>query len=238
MFRVQLLIITGRRGQGRRPLAPCAPSGRYAASLGSRASLMPRSPPARQLTLQLHGSVQLLADGQMLRTGSRRALAMAVMSAVEGEMARDRLADLLWPGSDRAKARRDVRRDLFRLRELGLPLDDRGRDAVALPPLEIAWPRPEIGAPNWLPDLEDAGGAELDEWLTVQRARLHAGSGLAASRKRSRNPRPRSAARRRSCWPRRRRPRPRWSCPATRPVGRPGCRCPNRRGSCGNAGRA
>lgn len=123
--------------------------------------------------LHLAGVPRLSAGDAPLRTSSRRALAMAVVLALEGECARDRLADLLWPGTDRAVARRNLRRDLFRLRELGLPLIDRGRDAVAMRPLAIAWPEPNGDAPLWLHGLDAAGGAELADWLQDWRVRLH-----------------------------------------------------------------
>lgn len=129
------------------------------------------TPPA-PITLRPAGPPQLLAAGGALRAGSRRALAMAVILALETEVSRDRLADLLWPGTERAAARRNLRRDLFRLREQGLQIVDAGVDVIALRELAVDWPEPDGRAPDWLAGLEDAGGAELADWLAGQRVAL------------------------------------------------------------------
>lgn len=88
-------------------------------------------------------------------------------------MARERLADLLWPGTERGVARRNLRRDLFRLRQLGLDLIDGGSHTVSLQSLTLDWPTPNGHAPDWLQGMESAAGAELDDWLAGQRPLLH-----------------------------------------------------------------
>lgn len=116
---------------------------------------------------------QLHTGGAPLRTGSRRALAMAVLLAVDREITRDRLADLLWPGTERGMARRNLRRDLFRLRQIGLDIVDGGSDTVSLQGLALEWPAPHGAPPPWLDGLESAAGQELDDWLVGQRPQLH-----------------------------------------------------------------
>jgi DNA-binding SARP family transcriptional activator len=129
--------------------------------------------PGAPWALALHGTPALLRQGQAQRTSSRRALAMAVLLALESPLSRERLADLLWPGTERPIARRNLRRDLFRLRELGLPITDHGHDAVAAIGLAIHWPDPALGAPAWLQGLDELASAELDDWAQGQRERIH-----------------------------------------------------------------
>lgn len=124
------------------------------------------------VTLQLAGVPQLRLGHAALATGTRKALALAVMAALEPALRRGRAADLLWPEADPAAARRNVRRDLYRLRQAGLPVRDEAGEALRLAPCTIAWPRPAALAPLWLDGLDEVAGAEFAHWVDSQRERL------------------------------------------------------------------
>jgi len=70
--------------------------------------------------LRLLGGFELFGAGRALALPSRRAAAMLVCVAVDGGVTREALADRLWPGLDGAAARRNLRRELARLRDAGL----------------------------------------------------------------------------------------------------------------------
>src|SRR6187399_2576932 len=82
--------------------------------------------------LEPFGTPRLRIDGTTMRLGSRKALGLAIVLALEGPRTRERLCALLWPDADLAAARRNLRRDLFRLRESGLPLAENTDGALAL----------------------------------------------------------------------------------------------------------
>lgn len=122
------------------------------------------------LGMHLAGAPRLVdGEGRLLRTGTRKALALAVLLQLEGAVPRERLLALLWPGTEPSAARRNLRRDVFRLREAGLALTEAGNDTLQLAPLQLHWPSPTGGAPVWLEGLAGAAGPELDEWVTWQR---------------------------------------------------------------------
>lgn len=124
------------------------------------------------VTLVLAGVPQLRLGAAVLATGTRKALALAVMAALEPALRRGRAADLLWPEADPAAARRNVRRDLFRLRQAGLPVRDEAGEALRLAPFAIDWPRPAALAPLWLDGLDEVAGAEFAHWVEATRDRL------------------------------------------------------------------
>jgi hypothetical protein len=143
-----------------------APAG---ASTGLRSSSGDARP---ALSLALAGVPQLRAAGQPLATGTRKALALAVMAALEPSLRRSRAADLLWPDTDPSAARRNVRRDLYRLRQAGLPLADEAGEALRLPAVQLQWPRPAALPPRWLDGLDEVAGAEFAHWVAATRQRL------------------------------------------------------------------
>lgn len=121
------------------------------------------------LTLQLHGPPQLQRDGVALHLGSRKALALLVLLALGGAGRREALATLLWPQQDAAGARRNLRREVFRLRGLGLELDTGDAALLALPAgLNVAPPGP--GQP--LDGLDTAAGEDFAHWLQARRSGL------------------------------------------------------------------
>lgn len=73
------------------------------------------------LSLHLFGTPRLVAgDGRKLRFPDRRSVACLAVLAVDGPTARGRLAALLWDEQGDADARRNLRRELHRMREAGL----------------------------------------------------------------------------------------------------------------------
>jgi DNA-binding SARP family transcriptional activator/predicted ATPase len=70
-------------------------------------------------TLQLLGAPRLLEGDAERHLPSRRALALLACLAVEGRLTRARLAALFWGELDESAARRNLRRELARLRDAG-----------------------------------------------------------------------------------------------------------------------
>ncbi len=132
----------------------------------------PAPPPPPTLHLRLAGAPQLLLQGQALNPGTRKALALALLAALEPGLRRPRAAELLWPEADPADARRNLRRDLFRLRRLGLPVADGAGDSLSLRATVDAGPAPGALAPRWLDGLDEVAGTELAYWVDQQRQAL------------------------------------------------------------------
>ncbi|MDO9459627.1 MAG: AfsR family transcriptional regulator, partial [Alphaproteobacteria bacterium] len=86
----------------------------------SDTGLAPSLSTAPRLQLRLLGAPQLLRDGAPVALSVRKAWALLAYLAVEGSATRSRLAGLLWSDNDEASARRNLRRELHRLREAGL----------------------------------------------------------------------------------------------------------------------
>jgi hypothetical protein len=136
----------------------------------------PEPAAAVAMSVHLDGSPRLLRDGQELNAGTRKALALALLIVLEPGLRRARAADLLWPDTDPTDARRNLRRDLFRLRQLGLPIAEGAGERLQLQAeakLAIVWPRPGATAPRWLESLDDTAGAELAQWAAEQAPLLH-----------------------------------------------------------------
>ncbi len=140
-------------------------------------------------SLNLLGTPALWQDGQPVRLSIRKTWCLLVLLACQGATPRARLANSLWPALDEATARRNLRRELARLREAGvadllLVADDR----VALDPgvvVDLARFEAALRAGDsaaalalWRGDLADglaAGEAPgFDSWLEAERARVHA----------------------------------------------------------------
>lgn len=69
--------------------------------------------------LRLLGPVALLRDDQALRLPTRHSQALLLVLALAKSAPRDRLAAWLWPGLEPTAARRNLRRELQRLRDAG-----------------------------------------------------------------------------------------------------------------------
>lgn len=121
------------------------------------------------LHLRLQGVPQLRADGAAVALGSRKALALLALLALDGAAPRERLATLLWPEVDAAAARRNLRRELFRLRERAVPLQDEPGGALALAP---GVQTDVEGEGHPLDGLDGSAGTAFDDWLQTARERL------------------------------------------------------------------
>lgn len=123
------------------------------------------------LRLRLVGVPQLLAGDRPAHPGSRKAMALLALLALDGEASREHLAALLWPDQEAAAARRNLRRELFRLREQGVALAEGASGALALEPgLREALELDGEGRP--LDGLDGAAGPAFDDWLQGARERL------------------------------------------------------------------
>ena len=128
------------------------------------------------LELRLYGPAALLRDGQPIHPRARKALALLALLAVDGPQPREALAAWLWPALESAAARRNLRREVFRLRELGVRFDDAergGRLSLEHPlPAESDAASAAAGAPlAWLAEPEP-GEEALAGWLRERRALL------------------------------------------------------------------
>ncbi len=143
--------------------------------------------------LRLLGSPRLQRAGQPVALPLRKAWALLAHAAVEGGATRSRLAGLLWSDNDEAAARRNLRRELHRLREAGLgELLRIDGVFVALGPcrcdlhdFDAALREGRVDEAlalygGRLLDGLDSGSALFDDWLHGARARLHARWQLAA----------------------------------------------------------
>jgi DNA-binding SARP family transcriptional activator/tetratricopeptide (TPR) repeat protein len=105
---------------------------------GATADARPHRPPTARTRLQLLGSPGVTVGGEPIASGSRKALAVLAFVALEGRTTRARLAALFWPDLDGASARRNLRRELHRLRGAGLEatLQEHGDGLAAAPSVE------------------------------------------------------------------------------------------------------
>ena len=146
---------------------------------------MPAAAPAPS-ELLLFGQPRLLHAGVAAHVGARKAMALLALLAMETGLPREHLAAVLWPDVDAAAARRNLRRELFRLRELGCALNESADSALAL---QAAWTvdvlrfRAALQAGNdgealqfaserAFEGLDGVAGAELDAWLARWRVQL------------------------------------------------------------------
>lgn len=154
--------------------------------------------PLPPLLLQLFAAPRLLSGTgpgtgariTAVHLGSRKAMAMLAWLALEGSATRERLATLLWPEADSASSRRNLRRELFRLRELGVPLREAADGTLSLDPEQLAVDALQLLQQQRLPEqagpalegLDGLGGPELDDWLQRWRAELAHHHGLQLAR--------------------------------------------------------
>lgn len=133
------------------------------------------------------GAVELRREGVLLPLAIRKCQALLVLLAREGPMPRERVVALLWPTLDESTARRNLRRELARLRDAGaaeVVLAQGDRLAITVG-IEIAArvfeealhaDRPDDALPLWRGPpadglhLEDA--APWNEWMAQERRQL------------------------------------------------------------------
>lgn len=141
-----------------------------------------------RFVLTLLGGFELSAGGQPQALPSRRAAAMLACLAVDGPIGRAALAERLWSGVDAVAARRNLRRELARLKDAGLgDLVAAEAERLALDPTVVetdlahfttAGERDDGAAAldSWsgelLRDFVLAGAPEFDDWLLSRRSAL------------------------------------------------------------------
>ncbi len=156
------------------------------------------------LSLSLLGRPLLSADGQPVSLTIRKTWALLALLALGGAAPRPRVCALLWPGLDESTARRNLRRELARLREAGVPgllqaeadylslhpdvaLDTRAFAAVASsvqPARALAlWRGPLADglSTGETPEFDDWLAAEREGWRARWRAALEAAATAAES---------------------------------------------------------
>ena len=144
----------------------------------------PNTTPA--LTLSLLGAPQIDRDGIRVPMAMRKAWGLLTYLAVEGRATRARLAGLLWADSDEAAARRNLRRELHRLREARLGnLIGGDEHTLRLSATECDLHRFQAALASdacetalhlyrgALLDGIDVGSEPFDAWLRHQREQLH-----------------------------------------------------------------
>jgi hypothetical protein len=164
-------------------MAACGDRARHNASMSAHG-------PAR-MDLQWLGPPRLLLDGQPVALPTRKACALLLLLAVGGSVARPRLCAWLWPDLDESSARRNLRRELARLREVGagaavradgdrlLPGPDLTHDLARAEALVCAG-EPEAALALWRGDAAEGlvadGGDDmgLAAWLAEQRQHARA----------------------------------------------------------------
>ncbi|MDO9072920.1 MAG: BTAD domain-containing putative transcriptional regulator, partial [Rubrivivax sp.] len=138
------------------------------------------------LSLSLLGRPVLVADGRPVSLTIRKTWALLLLLALDGAAPRPRVCAVLWPGLDESTSRRNLRRELARLREAGVPALLRAdgdflelHAAVALDTQQfdvaVAAGQPAQALALWRGPLADglsAGEApEFDDWLAAERER-------------------------------------------------------------------
>lgn len=140
--------------------------------------------PSPRFRIELFGAARVLRDAAEVRLPVKKSLALLAYVAIERRATRAKLAALLWGESGGEAARRNLRRELHRLREAGcaeaLAIDD---EAVALAPgagcdvvdfLAALAAHDRVAAlAAWRGPLMDgfdlAESEEFDRWLVVLR---------------------------------------------------------------------
>lgn len=148
--------------------------------------MTPHPSPASELFLRLLGSPQIGLKGETVGLPTKKVLGLVAYLALEGATSRSKLASLFWSENDEESARRNLRRELHRLRSTPLErylhsdavlhlsnhqtdvtqfreLLEQGRVEAAL----------EVYRGSLLEGLELPGTTGFAEWLEQQRAALH-----------------------------------------------------------------
>lgn len=140
------------------------------------------------LSLSLLGRPQLSVDGRDSALALRKSWALLTLLAVGGPAPRPRIASLLWPRLDLATGRRNLRRELARLSEVGatglLKADGDFLSLEAEVVLDLhrfeqacAEGRADDALALWRGPLADGLQIEeaeaFDDWLEAERRRLH-----------------------------------------------------------------
>ena len=134
------------------------------------------------------GAGEVRVFGEPIALATKKALALLAYLALEGTVTRSRLATLLWSDNDDESARRNLRRELHRLRGTGLRdylevsddtigLNGVTSDVTVLHRLETSASEPEMqtaleGQALLLEGCELEGATGFAEWLERERGRV------------------------------------------------------------------
>jgi DNA-binding SARP family transcriptional activator len=139
------------------------------------------------LALHMLGPLALQRDGRELPLPVRKAAALLVLLALGGPALRPRVAAMLWPDLDEATGRRNLRRELVRLRDRGFEdaVQVEGDRLALAPQVELDTARfaamlkrddPAAALALWrgrpLDGLELDDAPPFTDWLTAERERL------------------------------------------------------------------
>ncbi len=139
------------------------------------------------LALDILGPVALRRDGAPQRLTVKKSLALLVLLCRSGPLPRSRVVAMLWPQLDESSGRRNLRRELARLREAGvegavqtegdlLALSAEVASDVDAFDAALAGGRPDDALAHWRGapadglSLDDAEA--FDDWLALERERL------------------------------------------------------------------
>ena len=144
-------------------------------------------PPTSALRLQLLGMPRLFVGDSELRFPDRRCVALLAVVASDGSVPRERIATLLWDAEGDTDARRNLRRELHRMRDAGLDgvLDSRGPTLALAPGVELdiatfqractngdAPAALTLYATGLLPGFELHAAPAFNDWLASRREAL------------------------------------------------------------------
>lgn len=135
--------------------------------------------------LRLLGPPTVFVNGQEVSLPTRKSLALVAYLCLEGAQTRSHLADLLWGDLDDEGARKNLRKELFRLRDTAFKahLETDG-DRVALVGVEsdvapfegLTQSQPDLALEHYggtlLAGLDVPGAERFQDWLEARRERL------------------------------------------------------------------
>ena len=128
--------------------------------------------------VQFLGAQRIEIGNEVVTPDAERLFAMIVRLSVPlGRItSRQTMLDTLWPGSDDANARHNLRQTVYKAREIGLVVES-GEDGLRLDPRHWScdWEDPDgdVGG-EWLTDYAPEFSDELGAWVTAQRVGVHA----------------------------------------------------------------
>lgn len=138
---------------------------------------------SQHIHIELFGAPRVLLGNTPVRLPARKSLAILAYLAIEGRVTRAKLAALFWAEADEQAARRNLRRELHRLRESGLEtavlsesgvlrLADSVRTDVAGFESDLAAGRPQDAVARYAGPLLDgfavADAPSFDDWAAQQ----------------------------------------------------------------------
>lgn len=130
----------------------------------SRGSDMPDAPAKGRWRVAFDDVVRVYDRGALHPVATRKALALLVVLVIDGATARPRLARLLWPDVGPEAARRNLRREVYRWRQAGLPLEDLDGQRLGLSAGAVTVERMPR-QPRWTEPLIGVAGEDFDDWL-------------------------------------------------------------------------